>query len=183
LERGKWNFILLVAMAHLSPSPLPFPVLSWAQMGISIIIDSEFKGRLSPAWLRRTARAVLNAEEAGSKAEMGLVITDQRRIRALNKQYLAEDRPTDVLSFPMAEGTAVAISPDGARQLGEVIISYPQALKQAEGRGHSVEEEVALLITHGILHLLGYDHDIPSRKRKLRAHETAILKLIEVGVL
>lgn len=153
-------------------------------MGISIIIDGDFKGRLSPAWLRKTARAVLNAEKAGSKAEMGLVITGQRRIRALNKQYLAEDRPTDVLSFPMAGTSAAFVTPpDGARQLGEVIISYPQALKQAVERGHSVEKEVALLIIHGILHLLSYDHDIPSRKRKMRARETAILKLIEGSVL
>ena len=72
-------------------------------MGISVIIDREFKGRITPAWLRKTARAVLNAENAGRKAEMGLVITGQERVRALNKQYLDKDRPTDVLSFPMAE--------------------------------------------------------------------------------
>jgi len=162
-------------------SPLPSPVLSLAQMVIGITIDKEFKGALTPAWLRKTARAVLNAENAGRKSEMGLVITGQDKIRELNKRYLDEDAPTDVLSFPMEQsgGGDFINPPDGALQLGEVIISYPQAAKQAAERGHSVETEVALLIIHGILHLLGYDHDIPAWKKKMRARESAILKLVE----
>jgi len=148
-------------------------------VGISVIIDSDFNGLVTPAWLRKTARAVLTAEKASRKVDMGLVITGQQQIQALNKRYLGEDRPTDVLSFPMAEAPGMAISPDGARQLGEVIISYPQAFKQAKERRHPVERELALLIVHGVLHLLGYDHDVPSWEKKMRDREAAILETIE----
>jgi len=176
------NIFLLVIIAYISP--LPPPVLSLAQMAISIIIDREFRGALTPAWLRKTARAALNAEHAGRRAEVGLVVTGQAKIRELNKRYLDEDAPTDVLSFPMTQSPGSFVNPpDGAIQLGEVVISYPQAAEQAAERGHPVEKEVALLIVHGILHLLGYDHDIPSRKKKMVARESTIMRLIEESLL
>jgi probable rRNA maturation factor len=69
--------------------------------------------------------------------------------------------------------------PDGKLHLGDIVISYPTALKQAEEHNHPVNREIAILLIHGILHLLGYDHDIPARERKMHRREAAILKIIE----
>jgi len=65
--------------------------------------------------------------------------------------------------------------PDGVLHLGEVIISYQQAVRQAEDIGHGIDQELALLIVHGVLHLLGYDHDEPDREREMRKLEQEIL--------
>jgi probable rRNA maturation factor len=86
-------------------------------------------------------------------------VTD-REIRDLNRQYRGKDKPTDVLSFPLAD----ALCP---HLLGDVIISIETATRQAQRRGHALLEELQTLLIHGILHLLGYDHEI-SRREALR---------------
>jgi probable rRNA maturation factor len=158
-------------------------MLSLAQMEINILIDEEFKDQLKSAWLKNIMRQILQAEKIVAKSEVSLVLTGDEKIHALNKQYLEEDRTTDVLSFPMNEQsktrTIFVNIPDGKRHLGEVIISYPQAVKQAEEHGHSVKREVVILLIHGILHLFGYDHDIPERKKVMNRRESAILQIIE----
>jgi probable rRNA maturation factor len=158
-------------------------MLSLAQMEINILIDKEFKSRFKSVWLKNIMRQVLQVEKVVAKSEVSLVLTGDEKILALNKQYLQEDRPTDVLSFPMNEQsksrTVFVNIPDGKRHLGEVIISYPQAVKQAKEHGHSVKREVVILLIHGILHLLGYDHDIPERKKAMNRKESAIIKIIE----
>jgi probable rRNA maturation factor len=95
-------------------------------------------------------------------------------MRRLNRQYAGDDHPTDVLSFSLREGEEF-IAPDGPAPLGEVIISYPTALRQAEEAGHPVEDEVAHLLVHGILHLLGYDHAEVGDEERMRAREDALL--------
>jgi probable rRNA maturation factor len=162
-------------------------VLSLAQMEINILIDRQFKRQLKSIWLKNVVRQVLNAENVGVKSEIELVITSDEKMQELNKKYLDEDRPTDVLSFSMNEQlntSPVFVNiPDSKLHLGDIIISYPQAVKQAEEHRHSVEREIGILLIHGILHLLGYDHDIPVRKKAMRSRESAILKNIEVQIL
>jgi len=151
-------------------------------MEINVLIDEGMEGYLSERWLQGIASAVLLAENADPAAEMGLVITDQEKIQELNLVHLGEDRPTDVLSFPMLpdseneeEPGVFMVPPDGIVHLGEVIISYPQAAIQAEEHGHSVEKEVAVLLIHGVLHLLGYDHAEPDEQRDMQVREADIL--------
>ena len=152
-------------------------------MEINILIDKEYKSGIKAAWLKNIARQVQKAENVSEKSEMGLKITGDEEIHRLNLQYLDEDRPTDVLSFPMNEQVDAAPVfvkvPDGKLHLGDIVISYPTALKQAREHHHPVEREIAILLIHGILHLLGYDHDIPARKQKMNRRETAILATIE----
>jgi probable rRNA maturation factor len=155
-------------------------------MEIDILIDEGLEGCLEVAWLEGIAVEILLAGNADPGSELGLVITDQEKIRELNLVHLGEDRPTDVLSFPMLpdsedeeDSVDFVTPPDGIAHLGEVIISYPQAVIQAEERGHSVQMEVATLVIHGILHLLGYDHDEPEREGRMRARESEILTRIE----
>jgi probable rRNA maturation factor len=152
-------------------------------MEINIQIDKEYKTEIKAAWLKNIVRLVQKAENVNEKSEMGLVITGDEEIHKLNLKYLDEDRPTDVLSFPMNEQLETAPVfvkvPDGKLHLGDIVISCPQAVKQADEHGHPVKREIEILLIHGILHLLGYDHDVSKRKSVMRHRETAILKIIE----
>ncbi len=157
-----------------------------AAMEINLVIDGEFAGCPDADWFRRIVEGALKAQGVSPNAEMGLVIADQARVQALNKTYRGEDRPTDVLAFYMtttgeefrSEPERFVVAPDGKLHLGEVIISYPQAVIQAQEQGHSVTKELAILIIHGVLHLLGHDHERPEQKREMTAREQAILQAI-----
>jgi len=115
---------------------------------------------------------------AVSLTELTVLITDDERLRELNRRYRGVDSPTDVLAFGgRAEGFVEA--PGAAIYLGDVVISYPHVLAQAEEQGHSPERELALLVIHGVLHLLGYDHTTPEEEAIMWARQEAILR--EVG--
>jgi probable rRNA maturation factor len=155
-------------------------------MEISINFDKGFERVLDVDWLRAVASAALKAEHK-RKVEMSVLITGQEEMRRLHKQYMGEDEPTDVLSFAMRE-KADKDAPDfvfpkgDAVHLGEVIISYPQAEIQAKEHRHSTQKEVAILLIHGVLHLLGYNHDVPERQSKMQAREKVILEKISEGL-
>jgi len=127
-------------------------------------------------WLRRIARHVLLAEGVGP-TQLGVVVTDDATVRELNRRYLGVDEPTDVLAFGLGEtgDRPFALPPGEAASLGEVLISYPTAVRQAEEQGHSVEAEVAHLLVHGILHLLGYDHLEAEDERSMHQKEDRLL--------
>ena len=150
-------------------------------MEIDVLIDDEFKDKLEADWLQSVAGGTLAAQASGPDVEMEVVITGQQKMRQLNRQYRSQDRPTDVLAFPMTIGEEAGFrtAPEGSRHLGGVIISYPQALIQAQERGHPVKKEVAVLIVHGILHLLGYDHRDDQGERRMEERQAAILSLFE----
>jgi len=153
-------------------------------MEINVLIDEGLEGFLEEGWLQSVAEQVLLAQEADAGAEMGLVIATQERVRQLNKSYRGQDEPTDVLAFSATEEIGADFPPfvpppDGVLHLGEVIISYPQAVIQAEEHQHSVKREIAILIIHGVLHLLGYEHDKPELERQMRAREAEILICVE----
>jgi probable rRNA maturation factor len=107
------------------------------------------------------------AGEAG--AELSVLLTDDAGIQQLNRDFRRKDRPTDVLAFAQREGRLAA-----GDLLGDVVVSIPTARRQAEAQGHPLLVEVSMLLAHGILHLLGWDHDTPARDRRMRA-ETARL--------
>ncbi len=161
-------------------------------MEINVLIDEDFEGYLEVSWLQSVAEQALVAQEADSRLELGLVITNQERVQQLNRSYLGKDEPTDVLAFsmlpePLATGEPESSSPfaqppDGVLHLGEVIISYPQAVIQAKEHQHSVKREVAVLIIHGVLHLLGYEHDKPELEGQMKTREEEILSCIEGGL-
>jgi len=156
-------------------------------MEINVLIDEGFEGCVEISWLRSIAGQVLAAQDTGSKVELGLVITNQERVQQLNRDFRGKDEPTDVLAFSAREEIAAELPPfvqppDGVLHLGEVIISYPQAVIQAGEHHHSVKREIAILIIHGVLHLLGYEHDKPELERQMRSREEAILSCIEGGL-
>jgi len=159
-------------------------------MEVNILFEEGLEGSLDESWLRGVVEATLRAEglteSADISAEVSLLIAGPDEVHRLNREYLGEDHPTDVLSFPMLPPHAVddpgfVTPPDGLRHLGEVIVSYPQALTQAQEHGHTPTREVAILIIHGVLHLLGYDHAEPAEEKAMRTREAAILAQIEGG--
>jgi probable rRNA maturation factor len=151
-----------------------------AEADIQVQIDSEFQGFMSADWLASLVRETLFAEGVSGPTEVGLVVTGQQAVERLNKDYLGEEGPTDVLAFSLTESSddspPFLPPPDGVTRLGEVIIAYPQATKQAAEHGHSVERELALLTVHGVLHLLGYDHSEPQEEVAMQTREREILE-------
>ena len=124
--------------------------------------------------LRRVAEVALRHEGASGQAT--LVITDDKGTQALNRDFLGKDAPTDVLAFSAREEAgAFVAAPEMGSYLGDVIVSYPRALAQAQERGEQVEQELHLLIVHGFLHLLGYDHADEEEKAVMWARQEAIL--------
>ena len=113
--------------------------------------------RLRP-WLRELVR-----ELAPGAASFGVRFASDREMRRLNHRFRGKDRPTDVLSFPGGGAAAAGAPPAGrhleGRHLGDVVIAVPTARRQALAAGHSAERELQLLLLHGVLHCLGYDHE------------------------
>jgi probable rRNA maturation factor len=137
-------------------------------------IDDPFASRIDANQLERAAAAALTHEGVEDGAEVSIVITDDATIRDLNRRYAGEDHATDVLSFSLEEGGAFP-SGEAGRTLGEVIISLETAERQAREAGHAIGDEVAHLLVHGVLHLLGYDHAEPEEEREMRDRERAVL--------
>ena len=146
---------------------------------ILVSIAEPFAGSLSEERLAATARRVLEAEDAPA-CELSVTVTDDETVRSLNREYAGEDAVTDVLSFSQREGEEFAAPPEGVPPLGEVVIAYPQALRQAQDRQAqgerewSVEREIERLLVHGVLHLLGYDHAEPEEARRMREREDTL---------
>jgi len=146
---------------------------------IGISVEEEFKGLVDKDLARKVAQQVLKAENVTPPYEVSIVFTDSETVQGLNRDYRGVDEPTDVIAFymlPQKETTPTfVLPPDGVTRLGEIIISYPQAAEQASEQGHSVNEELALLIVHGILHLLAYDHEQPEEEKRMRGREQELL--------
>ena len=134
----------------------------------------RFAERVVGAVLADPKVAGPRARGNGRAAEVGVVFADDAFVRRLNRDHRGKDRPTDVLAFAMREGRRVV---GDECVLGDVVISLDTALRQAHERGISVAEEVRTLLIHGVLHLLGYDHErstaearrMQAMERKLRA--------------
>ena len=130
---------------------------------VKVIISNEQNEFKIPAGVRMLVRrcctAVLAMEDFEGKAEVSVMFVDDDTIHQLNKQHRDIDRATDVLSFPLGEDGVYDINNDtGAKLLGDIVISIPHALDQADRYGHSLQREIGFLTVHSMLHLLGYDH-------------------------
>ncbi len=139
-----------------------------------IHIESEFS--VPKDLLERATRAALehHASREAPDSELTIVLTDDARLKELNRDYLGIDAPTDVLSFPASETDPET----GARYIGDILISIPRAKSQAKAAGHPLESEVQLLVVHGVLHLLGHDHaDAEEKARMWKAQREILIQL------
>lgn len=126
--------------------------------------------------LRRAAEAVLRAQNAPAGSSLSVVVTGDDAVRDLNARYRGVDAPTDVLSFPADPPLAPEAEP--FPYLGDIIIAYPRAHAQASAAGHTVEAELLLLVVHGVLHLLGFDHDTPEARARMWQAQAEALRAV-----
>jgi len=129
------------------------------------IINRQSRYWINPTTFKRLLKALIQHYKLG-KVEVNLAFVENRTIHNLNKRFADEDRPTDVLSFPMQEKGA-----DGKYYLGDIIISVPYAFKQCLKRPHGLERELEYLTIHGFLHLQGFEHfeGLEEEENKIRS--------------
>lgn len=111
-----------------------------------------------------------------SESELVIVFVDDDAMTALHQQWMGLDGPTDVMSFPMDELRPGSATKPAAGVLGDIVISPDVATEHAAGGGHSVADEIALLVTHGMLHLLGYDHHDDEERCQMLTVQNQLLK-------
>lgn len=121
--------------------------------------------------IRRATECALHQTEAGP-CDVIIALVEEAEMRELNRRYAGMDEPTDVLSFE--SGTSDPAN--GRLILGDVVICLPIAQAQAERADHALEDELALLTVHGVLHLVGYDHATPDDRRRMWERQTAVLR-------
>jgi probable rRNA maturation factor len=143
---------------------------------LSIEISNETEHLLDEVRVLRVAEFALDQMKIHPGAELAIMFVDEPAMEALHMQWMDEPGPTDVLSFPMDElrpGTESEPTPPGL--LGDIVICPSVAKKQAETAGHETISEVLMLTTHGILHLLGFDHAEPEEEKEMFGIQNAIL--------
>src|SRR5579884_2145931 len=138
---------------------------------VSIAVPQE-SVEVDRSLMRQAARAVLEGEKVADY-ELSLAFVDNPTIHTLNKRYLDHDEPTDVLSFPLSE-------PGAKRLAGELVVGAEVAQAQAGERGHDVQQELALYVIHGLLHLCGYDDKDDESAAVMRARERHYLKALRL---
>ena len=147
---------------------------------MSLLTKNFTKHKLNQKYLNKIAEKTLEAVKFKKPVEISLVITGEKRMRSLNKKYRNINKITDVLSFGNEEEdnkSVKFINPsDEIIYLGEIFICYPQAVRQARQKKHSVKKELAILLIHGILHLLGYDHQEDYEDSEMKDLEGKVLK-------
>jgi probable rRNA maturation factor len=143
---------------------------------ITLEIAEVYQDKVEADSLERAAVQTLTHEGLSASSGISIVVTDDAQLQNLNRQFLGIEAPTDVLSFP-----AGFTDPDtGAPYLGDVIVSFPRSEAQASAAEHTVKDELQLLVVHGVLHLLGYDHLEKEDKARMWAVQEEILE--ELGV-
>ncbi len=131
-------------------------------VAVDIQVDEQYEADVDAELIEQTVVAVLQGEGISEPVELSVLVTSDVAIHDLNHTYRGMDKSTDVLSFASEEdapGTSFVRPPDTPRYLGDIAISYEHVLAQAEDYGHSTARELAYLTAHGVLHLLGYDHE------------------------
>jgi probable rRNA maturation factor len=149
---------------------------------ISIEVDPPYADEVDVELLAVVARTVLGRESVEPPADLGVWITNEEELHTLNRTFRDVDASTDVLSFgeEQDEESPFVQAPESVPHLGDVAISFPHVVRQAEEYGHSRQRELAYLLTHGILHLLGYDHEDPEDAQEMRSHEEAALTDLQI---
>jgi len=136
---------------------------------VAILIQRQHKTKIPVELLRTAAKEALAEKELkAEKVEVSILLIDDAEMARMNQQYRGKEGPTDVLSFAQNDGM---VMPGTSKMLGDVVISIDTAERQALAAGRTVEEEIAQLVIHGVLHLLGYDD----------VNQTGYEEMVEVG--
>ncbi len=138
---------------------------------LSVLFEKASEKDVSAREIKRRMRVMMRQRQIAER-ELSIVITDDKSIHELNKQYRHKDKPTDVLSFSLQEGE-FAEHARGA--LGDIVVSLPTAARQARENQRTLLDEVTFLLAHGLLHLLGYDHQTDKEERQMNRETAALL--------
>ena len=188
-RRTAGRLILLAALRDLF-----LEALSGLQALVSV--DETYEGEIDPRWLEAVVEAGLAAADVAGPVEVSLLITGDETVRELNAEYRGLDETTDVLSFSAdhqghweGEGDGperqaaddwFVLPPGVPAPLGEIIVSLPQAQRQADERGGALSQELAHLVIHGALHLVGFDHVDPDETALMQAWERRALESLQL---
>ncbi len=146
---------------------------------VTLQLKRSLKLPVDRSFLTMAGETTLKMISPDRDADVSIVVGNDALLRKLNRQYRGVDSATDVLSFPAGE-----IDPDTAGEyLGDVIISLPRAEDQAIAESHSLADELQLLVVHGMLHLLGYDHLKAADKRRMQAAQDEVLHALGVDLV
>ena len=145
-----------------------------------LTVDPSYAADVDPAWVEQVVTAALAAPHPRTPpaAEVSVTVGGETLLHDLNKRYRGVDRPTDVLAFPLQapeDREPFVTLAEAGRQLGDVVISYPRVERQARAYGHTERHELAYLLIHGVLHLVGYDHHRDEDFAAMREQEECIL--------
>lgn len=151
-------------------------------------VDVQIAEALQPAvidtvLIERAVRTTLTQQAYAQTVEVSIYVTTAEEVQQLNRDYRAKDAPTDVLSFADdGADSPFVLPPDMPRYLGDVAISWPHVVAQAAEYGHSDARELAFLTVHGVLHLLGYDHERDAdADAEMRALQDTIMQLLDLA--
>lgn len=152
------------------------------RLTVNVRVLPLYAQEVEGASLRKAARAAFKSAGGQGAGALTVMVTDDAQVRELNRAYRRVDAPTDVLAFGEAGGENGFVPPPGeTRYWGDIIMSYPRAMEQAATYGHPVQEELSLLVIHGMLHLMGYDHEQAGDKEKMWAAQRAALVQLGIG--
>lgn len=159
----------------------------WQQEGVTYISPDTWQ-----TWVNQWFTSLFSdlcstypAIAQASSYEIGLRLTDDSEIQQLNRDYRNKDQPTDVLSFPSLEDItprSLDLSPDNCLYLGDIVVSVNTAINQAKQQGHPLIDELVWLVSHGFLHLLGWNHPDDDSLRGMLEQQVKLLKLIGIKI-
>jgi probable rRNA maturation factor len=139
-------------------------------------------GQIDVGFLESVLEKALSGRRVAGTIEIGVTVTTDDSMREINRQHRGVDATTDVLSFPLLDyerpeepKELFPLPPGEPLSLGDIVVSYPRAVEQATAYGHSLDRELAFLVVHGTMHLLGYDHQAPGDEDLMRREEESVL--------
>jgi len=187
-RQGQWAYDPEILLRHCFPLVgedtylLEFPGKNI--MTVKVEVPEAYQTLVDAALLEQAATCMLAAEHAAG--DITVLLTDDEEVAELNQQFLGKTGPTDVLSFPaLDEESDFILPPEEASvpYLGDIIIALPYTQRQAERFGRPLNHELALLVIHGTLHLLGYDHGTPGEKAEMWQKQNAVLSGLGIAPL
>lgn len=141
-----------------------------------LINNRQNKHKIPQKRIKQTARAILNALDC-PEAELSILLVDDQQIEKINLEYLNREGPTNVIAFPMREGEFIELAP---HLLGDVVISVETACREANLAGISLQKRFDQLLIHGILHLMGYDHEKTQKEaRRMEKKSSELMKMLD----
>ena len=149
-------------------------------MTYNIVVHNDANHPLDISRLTEAIKVSFQDQDVDPDAEIGIVLTTDKVVREMNYRYRGIDQVTDVLSFP-ADRLPVDISDEPA-YLGDIVIAYDYTFEQAKRKGHAITDSFVLLVVHGVLHLLGYDHDSSTNRAEMWSAQERLLRLLSVPV-